>query len=72
MTYVADRVFGSWLAYFERLGWEATKEACIIAARKYPHEADRISWAIHVMALGRIAESMATITRPSPSPRHTI
>lgn len=59
MTYKADRQFGCWLAYFERLGWDAVKEASIIAARKYPHEINGILWAIQVMGLSRIVKAMS-------------
>lgn len=67
MAYKADRIFGSWLDYFERIGWEATKEACIVAARKYPHEINGILWAINMMSLGRIVSAMAPT---SPEPRN--
>ena len=53
MRYKADRVFGCWLAYFDRLPSGELKDGAVSAARKYPGEIDRIEWALKVIGVER-------------------
>lgn len=58
MTYKADRLFGSWLEYFERLPESGLTDAIVSAVRKWPEEQQRIEWAIKVLFVSKQVEAL--------------